>query len=155
MVVHNPNNWYQKANSRHWVDRNCLPWTKEYLGNNVVDTTYEDDALKLVVTEITTVSGDCDVTQRKGKTLCIYDMKLRFAVSGSKKDEEDSSFTGTIALDEFFHDQDDDEYVFVVEGDDTAHIKKHLVPLVKAKLVKFQGDLIGAHEKDVQHSSGH
>ncbi|PSK39354.1 hypothetical protein C7M61_001964 [Candidozyma pseudohaemuli] len=148
MVVHNPNNW-------HWVDRNCLPWTKEYLGEKVVNTSYEDDAWKLVVTEVTSVDGDCDVTQRKGKTLCIYDMKLRLAVEGSKKEEEDSSFTSTIALDEFFHDQDDDEYVFNVEGENTSHVKKHLVPLVKAKLVKFQADLIGAHEKDVQHSSGH
>lgn len=120
-----------------------------------VNTTFEDDAYLLKVTEVTTVSGDCDVTQRKGKVLCIYDMKLRFAVEGTKKDEEESSFTGSVALDEFFHDQDDDEYVFGVEGDNASHIKKHLVPLIKAKLVKFQADLIDAHEKDVQHSTGH
>ncbi|GBL49305.1 hypothetical protein ACI3LY_004642 [Candidozyma auris] len=148
MVVHNPNNW-------HWVDKNCLPWTKDYLSEKVVNTTFEDDAYLLKVTEVTTVSGDCDVTQRKGKVLCIYDMKLRFAVEGTKKDEEESSFTGSVALDEFFHDQDDDEYVFGVEGDNASHIKKHLVPLIKAKLVKFQADLIDAHEKDVQHSTGH
>lgn len=120
-----------------------------------MNTTFEDDAWKLVVTDISTLTGDCDVTQRKGKVLCIYDMKLRLSVKGSKKGEEDDSFTGTIILDEFVHDQDEDEYIFVVEGDNTAHIKKHLVPLVKAKLVKFQGDLISAHEKDVQHSTGH
>lgn len=50
-------------------------------------------------------------------------MKLRLAVEGSKKEEEDSSFTSTIALDEFFHDQDDDEYVFNVEGENTTHVK--------------------------------
>ncbi|ODV81875.1 activator of Hsp90 ATPase [Suhomyces tanzawaensis NRRL Y-17324] len=146
MVVHNPNNW-------HWIDKNCLPWSKEYFKNEITNTTYEDEEIKVVLTEIDSVTGDCDVTQRKGKVLCIYDMKLQFTLSADTKNDEETSKI-TITIPEFFHDQDDDEYVFEIS--DSQHktvIRKAFVPVLKAKLVKFQGDLISAHEKDVQHST--
>lgn len=98
--------------------------------------------------------GDCDVTQRKGKVLCIYDMKLLFTLGGLKKEDE-SEISGTAVLEEFVHDQDEDEYVFEITSDHSAEVQKHLVPVLRAKLMKFQADLIEAHEKDVQHSSSH
>lgn len=124
------------------------------MNENIVNTTFENDTYTFSVKSVDTVSGDCDVTQRKGKVLCIYDMKLLFTVEGSKKDLEDS-ISGTISIDEFFHDQDDDEYVFVVSSAYASDIKKLLVPAVKAKLQSFQDDLIKAHERDVQHATGH
>ncbi|RCK57286.1 Hsp90 co-chaperone AHA1 [Candida viswanathii] len=101
MVVHNPNNW-------HWIDKNCLPWSKDYLKTNIVSTSYEDEQYRFEITSVDTVSGDCDVTQRKGKVLCIYDMKLQFLFSGNVKDGDDK-VTGTIVIPEFVHDQDEDE----------------------------------------------
>ena len=71
--------------NRHWIDKNCLPWSKDYLKENIIDTTYEDDLFRFVVTAVDSVSGDCDVTQRKGKVLCIYDMRLQFLLSGAIK----------------------------------------------------------------------
>ena len=53
--------------NRHWIDKNCLPWSKDYLKENIIDTTYEDDLFRFVVTAVDSVSGDCDVTQRKGR----------------------------------------------------------------------------------------
>lgn len=124
------------------------------MNENIVNTSFENDIYTLTIKSVDTVSGDCDVTQRKGKVLCIYDMKLLFTVEGSKKDLEDS-INATISIDEFFHDQDEDEYVFAVSSTYASDIKKLLVPIVKAKLQSFQNDLIKAHERDVQHATGH
>lgn len=117
-----------------------------------MSTKADSETYVLEITEITTVLGDCDVTQRKGKVLCIYDMKLVFSVGGSKKDDS-SEVSGSITIDEFVHDQDEDEYVFQIESEHELAIKQHLIPVLRAKLMKFQNDLITAHEKDVQHNT--
>lgn len=135
------------------MDKNCLPWTKDYLDEKVVSTSFENDEVTFLITSVD-VSGDCDVTQRKGKVLCIYDMKLLFTLGGTKK-ADDSSILGTIVLEEFVHDQDEDEYIFTVTSDLASDVKKVVIPSLRSRLMKFQGDLIEAHEKDVQHSTGH
>ncbi|GEQ69351.1 hypothetical protein JCM33374_g3022 [Metschnikowia sp. JCM 33374] len=122
------------------------------MDEKVKDTTFEDNAFKFVLTTVDTVSGDCDVTQRKGKVLCIYDMKLSFSVEGVKKDEE-KDLSGTISLDEFVHDQDEDEYIFQVTSDHSSDIKRLFVPVLREKLMKFQSDLISAHGRDVQDTT--
>ncbi|CAH2352201.1 hsp90 co-chaperone Hch1p [[Candida] railenensis] len=144
MVVHNPNNW-------HWVDKNCLSWSKTYLEKEIINTTYTHDTITYTLTDINSVTGDCDVTQRKGKVLCIYDMKLEFAYKGVQDEDE---FTGKIILPEFIHDQEEDEYEFSIDSDShKSEVRKHFIPVLKQKLMKFQNDLLRAHEKDVQHTS--
>lgn len=107
----------------------------------------------MVVNGIDSVTGDCDVTQRKGKVLCIYDMKLLLSVSGTKK-KNSETFSGLIHVPELVHDQDEDDYVFNIDASEHAsEMRKHLVPKIKAKLLKFQKDLISAHLKDVQHAT--
>ncbi|KAI5963064.1 uncharacterized protein KGF55_002856 [Candida pseudojiufengensis] len=136
----------------HWVDKNCLPWSKEYFETNIKNTNFKNDEYEFIITEIDSVTGDCDVTQRKGKVLCIYDMRLQFKIKGS--DNSEKSISGTIIVPEFTHDQDSDEYVFEVNSDDLVpEIRKNLVPILKTKLMKFQNDLISAHAQDVQHGS--
>jgi len=135
------------------VDKNCLPWTKEYFNENLVNTSFENDELSVLIVSVD-ASGDCDVTQRKGRVLCIYDMKLLFSLGGTKK-ADDSSILATVVLEEFVHDQDEDEYVFEVTSDHASEVKKLVIPSLRTQLMKFQNDLISAHEKDIQHSSGH
>ncbi|KAG5419774.1 hypothetical protein I9W82_001654 [Candida metapsilosis] len=147
MVVHNPNNW-------HWVDKNCLPWAKTYFNDNVKNTSFEDDDFHFYISDIQTVTGHCDVTQRKGKVLCIYDLRIVFTVSGKIKNEQndEETISGTITIAEFEHDQDENEYIYEVVVDSaSSEVRKHLIPLLTSKLVKFQPDLIEAHAKDVQH----
>lgn len=115
-----------------------------------MEVLFENEEYKISVSSVTAL-GDCHVTQRKGKTLCIFDMKVVFVVEGSKKSEE-GTFSSNVTVPEFVHDQDDDEYVFVVELEQ-ALIRKNLVPSLKKMLQQFQADLIASHEKDVQHSS--
>lgn len=122
-----------------------------------METEFENDEYKIVLTSVDSVSGDCDVTQRKGKVLCIYDMKLQFSLSVDLKAEEDedkNSFKASISVPEFVHDQEEDEYVFEISADDKkAEIRKYFVPVLKLKLMKFQNDLIESHAKDVQHAT--
>ncbi|CAI5760646.1 unnamed protein product [Candida verbasci] len=145
MVVHNPNNW-------HWVDKNCLQWSKDYFNKNISNTTYGSETIKYIIPSID-ISGDCDVTQRKGKVLCIYDMKLQFTINGEAQDDK---VTGNIILPEFIHDQDEDEYIFEINVDDgnrEKEIKTLVIPVLKEKLMKFQSDLLETHAKDVQHQT--
>ncbi|KAI5964467.1 hypothetical protein KGF57_000959 [Candida theae] len=138
---------------QHWVDKNCLPWAQEYFNNNVKDLSFEDDEFSFIISDIPSVTGHCDVTQRKGKVLCIYDMRLVFNVSGKIKSKDEQK-SGTITIAEFEHDQDESEYVYEVVVDNvSSKVRKHLVPLISSKLIKFQPDLIEAHAKDVQHNT--
>jgi len=141
MVVNNPNNW-------HWVNKNCLPWSKDYFNENLKDLELDNDQYTITIST-TSVSGDCDVTQRKGKVLCIYDMVLSFDVQGKDK-AKDSEFRGSIKIEEFIHDETDYEYQLNNFGDYKAEVRKQFVPLINAKLLKFQNDLIESHSKDVQ-----
>ena len=80
-------------------------------------------------------------------------MKLEFSINGVSK-KEDETFTGTITIPEFVHDQDEDEYVFEINADNyKIEIRKFFIPILKQKLMNFQGDLVKAHERDVQHNS--
>lgn len=135
------------------MDKNCLPWSKEYFQREIIDTTFENDELKVSLDNVSSITGDCDVTQRKGKVLCIYDMKLQFSINGVSKNE-DETFNGTITVPEFVHDQEDDEYVFDIEVENyKIEIRKFFIPILKQKLMNFQNDLVKAHEKDVQHNT--
>lgn len=135
------------------MDKNCLPWSKEYFQKEIIDTTFENDELKVSLDNVSSITGDCDVTQRKGKVLCIYDMKLQFSINGVSKNE-DETFNGTITVPEFVHDQEDDEYVFDIEVENyKIEIRKFFIPILKQKLMNFQNDLVKAHEKDVQHNT--
>ncbi|RLV96551.1 putative drug/proton antiporter YHK8 [Spathaspora sp. JA1] len=151
---------YLRSKSPYAWNKNCLPWSKQYFNENIINTTFENDDYKFIVSSVNSITGDCDVTQRKGKVLCIYDLKIELTVTGEVKqeqlEEEDSKkINATITIPEFVHDQDEDEYEFEIN---TAFYKKELknllIPILTAKLVKFQPDLLEAHAKDVQHASG-
>lgn len=133
------------------MDKNCLPWAKEYFATNVKGISVNEDGTELKVVAIDLVTGDCDVTQRKGKVLCIYDMVISMLVSGTVDGTEVS---GKILLPEFVHDQAHDDYNFKVTGDDIEAITSKLLPWVLEQMQKFQADLIAAHEQDVQHATG-
>lgn len=140
---------------RHWVDKNCLPWAQTYFNDNIKNTSFENDDYHFYISDVQPVSGHCDVTQRKGKVLCIYDLRLVFNVTAKVKNasEGDQTKSGTITIAEFEHDQDKSEYMYETVVDDVSNmVRQYLLPLVTSKLEKFQPDLIEAHAKDVQHA---
>lgn len=102
MVLHNPNNW-------HWVNRDASPWAKDYLENELVGLVAEEDGATVKISKVLSMDGDVDVSQRKGKVITIFDVKLQLEFEGKNKEEEDVS--GTVSIPEVAHDTAEDEYV--------------------------------------------
>lgn len=102
MVLHNPNNW-------HWVNKNCLEWGKDYLEKNLVGISAEDGETSAKITKIDSMEGDMDVSQRKGKVITLFDVKLKLEFDGKVGDELNAG--GSIVVPEVAHDTEEDEYV--------------------------------------------
>lgn len=102
MVLHNPNNW-------HWVNKDVSVWAKDYLEGDLKGIKAEKDGASAEISKLLSMDGDVDVSQRKGKVITIFDVKLQLEYTGKTKDGEDVS--GTITIPEVAHDTDEDEYV--------------------------------------------
>lgn len=77
MVLHNPNNW-------HWVNKDVRPWAKDYLEEQVVGISAEDGEVSAKITKLTSMDGDVDVSQRKGKVITIFDVSVRLDYEGTR-----------------------------------------------------------------------
>ena len=75
MVLHNPNNW-------HWVNKDVREWTREYLEKNLVGISAEQGDVSAKVSKIISMDGDVDVSQRKGKVITLFDVKLQLEYEG-------------------------------------------------------------------------
>jgi len=153
MVLHNPNNW-------HWVSKDVSSWAKEYLEKELVGISAEEGDVKAKIDSVLSMDGDCDVSQRKGKVITIFDLKLQLEFSGTAKDEATAS--GTITIPEVAHDTEEDEYQFEVslysESPEKTPVKdlvrSKILPQLRPKLQKLRPALIAEHGKDIQHAPG-
>ncbi|GIJ81928.1 hypothetical protein Asppvi_000431 [Aspergillus pseudoviridinutans] len=153
MVLHNPNNW-------HWVNKDASPWAKNYLKEKLRTLSAEEDGVSVKISDLLTMDGDVDVSQRKGKVITLFDVKLQLEYEGKTKDEE--SVSGTITIPEVAHDTEEDEYVFEIENySDSASkqpvkdlVRSKLVPQIRQELRKLAPALIAEHGKDIQHAPG-
>ncbi|GEQ70181.1 hypothetical protein JCM33374_g3857 [Metschnikowia sp. JCM 33374] len=153
MVVNNPNNW-------HWVDKNCIDWSKVYFNNNLIGlSTKTDDDRDVQVRSISSLEGDVEVCQRKGKVISIFDLRIVMNIEGaSAKDKE---FKGSITVPELAYDTEENDLQFDIsiynEDKDSENmrstIKKGLLPQIKSVLMQFGKDLIKEHGSDIQHES--
>ncbi len=75
MVLHNPNNW-------HWVNKDVREWAREYLEKTLVGTSAEEGDVTAKVSKILSMDGDVDVSQRKGKVITLFDVKLQIEYEG-------------------------------------------------------------------------
>lgn len=137
--MHNPNNW-------HWVDRNCLPWAKSYFQERLPRLELAEHVKVVSVT----VTGDCDVSNRKGKVICIYDLVVDISLEGTKDGED---VKGTIKVKEFIHDESDYEWEYSGWGAHKTFIVSQVQPLIYSQLAKFQDELIESQEKDLQQNN--
>ena len=76
MVLHNPNNW-------HWVNKDVSGWAKEYLEAELPKISAEQDDVSAKVDSVISMDGDVDVSQRKGKVITLFDVKLKLEYSGA------------------------------------------------------------------------
>src|SRR5947209_16831567 len=75
MVLHNPNNW-------HWVNKDAAPWAKQYLEEILPGISAEEGDVSAKVTKVISMDGDVDVSQRKGKVITLFDVKLQLEYEG-------------------------------------------------------------------------
>jgi activator of HSP90 ATPase len=119
MVLHNPNNW-------HWVNKDVAPWAREYLEKELPQVSAEQDGVTAKIDKVVSMDGDVDVSQRKGKVITIFDVRLKLEYSGmcsfhayrlgaltwsAGKNQEGEEASGTITIPEVAHDTEEDEYV--------------------------------------------
>ena len=76
MVLHNPNNW-------HWVNKDASAWAKEWFQENLTKLEAKEGDVTAKISKVISVDGDVDVSQRKGKVITIYDVKLTLEYSGT------------------------------------------------------------------------
>ncbi|KAK6503915.1 hypothetical protein TWF506_002138 [Arthrobotrys conoides] len=153
MVLHNPNNW-------HWVNKDASAWAKEYFENNLIGTESKDPESEAYVRieKVLSVDGDVDVSQRKGKVITLFDVKIQLEYSGKTGAGENVS--GTITVPEVAHDTEKEEYVFEISNySDTAEkqavrelARSRLTPQLRERLHGFAEALVEQHGKDIQHT---
>ncbi|OBT51573.1 hypothetical protein VE04_08099, partial [Pseudogymnoascus sp. 24MN13] len=102
MVLHNPNNW-------HWVNKNAAGWTRRGSRRTWPMCTRTAGGVTAKIDKLTSMDGDVDVNQRKGKVITIFDVKLVLEYSGKTKDDE--SVSGNITVPELGQGTEEDEYV--------------------------------------------
>ncbi|CAK7205853.1 Co-chaperone [Sporothrix eucalyptigena] len=153
MVLHNPNNW-------HWVNKDAAPWAKQWFEDNLTTLSAEQGDVKARISKVISSDGDVDVSQRKGKVITIYDVKLVLEYSGSAPGEDDVS--GSITIPEVAHDTAEDEFVFEIDiySDSKGKqpvkdlVRSQLVPQLRKTLIKLAAALVAEHGKDIQHAPG-
>ncbi|KAJ9295742.1 hypothetical protein DTO271G3_5765 [Paecilomyces variotii] len=153
MVLHNPNNW-------HWVNKDASAWAKDYLQENLSTISAEEDGVTAKVEKVLSMDGDVDVSQRKGKVITLFDVKLQLEYEGKTKEGE--AVSGTINIPEVAHDTEENEYVFDIDIYSESSSKQPVKDLVRAKIVpqlrtalaKLGPALIAEHGKDLQHAPG-
>lgn len=143
MVVQNPNNW-------HWVDKNCIDWAHAYFTEKLKTISADDENGKTNVklTGVKSLKGDCEVCQRKGKVISLFDLALELTYESS------SGHKGTITIPEIMYDTEPDEYQFSlderVDEPTRVLIRSKIVPQIREILKDFGPTLINVHGSDIQ-----
>lgn len=78
MVLHNPNNW-------HWVNKDASTWAREYLQSKVCAVSAEENGVTAKIARLSSMDGDVDVNQRKGKVITLFDVRVQLEYEGSLK----------------------------------------------------------------------
>lgn len=153
MVVNNPNNW-------HWTSLNALPWTKNYFTEALVDkeVSASNQTQSVKITKIPSIEGDVEVSQRKGKVISLFDIKMVLNWEGKCEGSEEEDIKGSITIPEIAYDTEEDEFQFEIsvfnENNKNSQIKevirKGLIPKLRVILGKFGKDLLEINGAEIQ-----
>lgn len=149
MVVNNPNNW-------HWVDKNCIDWTKSYFNEKLVGVSAGSGDSFIKVASVSSVEGDVEVCQRKGKVISLFDLRLILNLEGKCTAEKEVK--GSVTVPELAYDSEADDIQFDIsiynEDADSEKsrllTRKELVPKLREILHTFGSDLISTHGSGIQ-----
>lgn len=114
------------------VNKDASTWTREYLDKELIGTSAEENGVSAKIDKVISMEGDVDVSQRKGKVITLFDVKLQLEYGGASaarlwdscsttntrlirwfagKTKDDEEVSGTITIPEVAHDTEEDEYV--------------------------------------------
>ncbi|OCF40485.1 chaperone activator [Kwoniella heveanensis CBS 569] len=138
----------------HWRNKNCAPFAYDWVKKSLPGLKVGDSSQSAVIAEVTSVSGDCDLGQRKGKLLTIYDLEVQAKWTGKAKDG--SEVNGTLKVPEMSHEAIDglSDYVFEwsltsspsrPSSDLLSYIKSSFPSVLSEKMNTFRADLLAAH----------
>lgn len=150
-MVINVNNW-------HWTDKNCLPWAKDYFQKVLTGKEFHSSSndIQFTITSISQLEGDCEVNQRKGKLMSLFDMNMTLEFTTKCKE---NSYNGTIKIPEIAFDSEAESYQYDISilkerSDDSFLIRSFFKSDVKNQLssifYKFNDDLLAENAKDIQ-----
>ncbi|XBW36395.1 hypothetical protein QEN19_001975 [Hanseniaspora menglaensis] len=149
MVV-NVNNW-------HWTDKNCLPWAKKYFERVLKEKIFKSvNDIEFKITNISQLEGDCEVNQRKGKLMSLFDMQMVLDFDVLCKENK---YQGTIKIPEIAFDSEVEDYQYDItilkeKSDDSFLIREFFKQDIKEELslifYKFNDDLLAENAKDIQ-----
>ncbi|KAG0665545.1 hypothetical protein C6P44_004926 [Monosporozyma unispora] len=148
-TVVNPNNW-------HWVDKNCISWARTYLQDKLVDiNTGEHSGKYAEIKSVSSIEGDCEVNQRKGKVISLFDLKITMLTQGHVDDEP---FEGSIMVPEVAFDSEIEDYQFDISiyketsklNEVKPVIREYLLPQLRDAFQRFGKDLLIEHGNDIQ-----
>ncbi|KAL6945178.1 hypothetical protein ACO0QE_002624 [Hanseniaspora vineae] len=151
MVVQNPNNW-------HWVDKNCIYWAKEYFEKKLLALDSTKQGSNIHIVKLSNFDGDCEVNQRKGKIISLYDLKMTVLYEGVDACSGEK-YEGSITVPEVAFDTEADDYQFeIVIYKETVkvgeqfrkEIRSDLIPQMKAVFQQFGKDLLAENAQDIQ-----
>lgn len=150
-MVINVNNW-------HWTDKNCLPWAKQYFQRVLQNKSFKspDNNITFAITNVSQLEGDCEVNQRKGKLMSLFDMEMVLNFDTSCRGNQ---YSGTIKIPEIAFDSDVESYQYDLtilkeKSDDSFLIRDFFKSSVKKDLssifYRFNQDLLAENAKDIQ-----
>ena len=67
----------------HWVNKDASAWAKSYFDENLTKISAEDNGVSAKIDSVLEVEGDVDVSQRKGKVITLFDVKIRLEYNGT------------------------------------------------------------------------
>ncbi|KAK6198525.1 activator of Hsp90 ATPase [Scheffersomyces amazonensis] len=153
MVVNNPNNW-------HWVDKNCIDWTREYFNEKLLELSVDSDLNQVKISKVSSVEGDVEVCQRKGKVISLFDLRLILNFKGHTKSNPEHEVNGSITIPELAYDSEESDLQFDISAHQDSNkndeiisfIKSKLLPKLRTILIQFGKDLISTHGSEIQLS---
>ncbi|CAB4255017.1 similar to Saccharomyces cerevisiae YDR214W AHA1 Co-chaperone that binds to Hsp82p and activates its ATPase activity [Maudiozyma barnettii] len=152
MAVQNPNNW-------HWVDKNCMRWAREYFESKLIGLETNDASSSTTqyvkIKNISSFEGDCEVSQRKGKVISLFDLQMVVLFEGHVNSHE---LEGSISIPEISFDSEREEYQFDISIYKETSELNEVKPIIREKLLpqmrdifqQFGKDLLAAQGNDIQ-----
>jgi activator of HSP90 ATPase len=142
----------KNVNAWHWEEKDLTKTTHAALKELFESRTLvEEDGLNLRSKEVTDISGDVTVAQRKGKIMCYFEVKMTIKWGGKVGDD---SVDGKMTIPEIEHDNFSDDFDINVTTTDSnaasskaeAWIRANGRKVIRTEIKKYFENLFKQHQ---------